>query len=52
MKTIEIKSIINEYSSLEELSEVSKNLCNSALEAAKTAYAPYSKFQVGAAIML
>jgi cytidine deaminase len=52
MKTIEIKSVINVYSSLEELSEVSKNLCNSALEAAKTAYAPYSKFQVGAAIML
>ena len=52
MKTIEIKSIINEYSSLEEfLVRYRKNLCNSALEAAKT-HAPYSKFQVGAAIML
>ncbi|HPW66732.1 MAG TPA: cytidine deaminase [Salinivirgaceae bacterium] len=52
MKTIEIKSIIHEYSSLDELSPESKNLCALALEAAKTAYAPYSKFQVGATIML
>jgi cytidine deaminase len=37
---------------LEELSEIEKNLIKLAQEATERAYAPYSKFQVGAAALL
>ncbi len=52
MRAIEIKSIVNEYNSIEELDIASKNLCLQAFEAAKSAYAPYSSFKVGAALLL
>lgn len=52
MKKFEIKSVIKEYQSIEELNEKDKELINRAHLAAKDAYAPYSKFFVGAAIRL
>lgn len=40
------------YESLEELSEADQKLMLLAVEARKNAYAPYSNFQVGAALLL
>ncbi len=40
------------YASSEELPEEARNLVQLAKEATKTAYAPYSKFHVGAAVLL
>lgn len=51
MKEFEIKSLIREYS-FEELSELDQRLVKAAKEATIRAYAPYSKYQVGAAILL
>ncbi|MBK7212548.1 MAG: cytidine deaminase [Bacteroidales bacterium] len=42
----------NEYSSVEELSDSDKLLAEKAREACKSAYAPYSRFHVGAALKL
>ena len=52
MKKIELKTIFFEYNSLEELQEADRDLVLQAKSAADTAYAPYSKFHVGAAIRL
>ncbi|MBE9469419.1 MAG: cytidine deaminase [Bacteroidetes bacterium] len=52
MQTKEIKTIINEYNSIEELPEEQILIVNKAKEAAKKAYAPYSKFNVGACVLL
>jgi cytidine deaminase len=52
MKQFEIKSTIKEYSSLSELSADDQELIAKAHLAANDAYAPYSKFYVGAAIRL
>ena len=41
-----------EYSSKEELSAEQLKLVNTAIEATKTAYSPYSHFCVGAAVLL
>ncbi len=51
MKTIEIKTLLREcrYS---QLPEADRKLVDAAKEATKSSYAPYSKFQVGAAILL
>jgi cytidine deaminase len=49
-KTLRIE--YNEYSSSSELNETDQHLLRSAQNALKDAYAPYSKFQVGAAILL
>ena len=52
MKEIEIKSIIFEYDNINDLSEEDQTLVLKSKEAAKRAYAPYSKFNVGACILL
>jgi len=52
MKLITVSTSIEIYDSIDELpSEVIK-LMNTAVEAREKAYAPYSKFHVGAAILL
>lgn len=48
--TIESKVLIAE--SFEELNPQERALCEQAVEAVKKAYAPYSKFQVGSALLL
>ena len=52
MKKIEIKSSALLYADLSELPKADKLLMNRAIEARKTAYAPYSKSSVGAALLL
>lgn len=47
-----INSILQIYESSEELSEIEQKLVEIAYSQAKTAYAPYSKFRVGCAILL
>ncbi|MEN8227794.1 MAG: cytidine deaminase [Bacteroidota bacterium] len=42
----------NEYNRLDELSEIQVTLVDKAKEAAKSAYAPYSNYYVGAAVLL
>lgn len=52
MKKIELKTQITIFDSIEELSAIVKGLMNKAIEAKQNAYAPYSKFKVGAAFLL
>ena len=52
MQTKEIKTIIHEYNSIEELTKEDIVVINKAKEAAQKAYAPYSKFNVGACVLL
>ncbi len=52
MKQVEIKTTIFQYDSLDEFDEITKKLIQTAKEAVKNAYAPYSKFSVGAAVLL
>lgn len=52
MKETIITIPILEYNSLSELNEQDKILAEKAIDAAQNAYAPYSGFQVGAALRL
>lgn len=52
MKNIEIKSSAIVYNDISELDKEDKQLMDKAIEARKKAYAPYSKFSVGAALLL
>ena len=52
MKKIAIHSALFVFESIDALDSVSKDLMLKAVEVRKNAYAPYSKFQVGAAILL
>jgi len=52
MNTLEITTKLKEYSSITELSTQNQSLCKESLDAAKSAYAPYSQFYVGAAVLL
>ena len=52
MKEIKISSSAIVYNDIEELSKDDKLLMNKAIDARKKAYAPYSKFNVGAALLL
>lgn len=51
MKTHKLETTVNVLN-YNELSDIDKKLIESATHAADSAYAPYSKFNVGAAIML
>lgn len=52
MKHIKIECILQVYDGVEALPEDVKTLMQQATEARQKAYAPYSNFQVGAAILL
>ena len=52
MKQIKITSSATVYNNLDELSAKDQTLMNKAIEARRNAYAPYSKFHVGAALLL
>ena len=52
MRKIEISTSAIIYNNISELSEDDNMLMNRAIEARKKAYAPYSKFNVGAALLL
>jgi cytidine deaminase len=52
MKEIKIESIFTVFDNLEELPEEVSFLMLKAIDARQKAYAPYSKFTVGAAILL
>lgn len=52
MKEIKKESVLYIYEALKELPLEVFNLMDKAVEARKKAYAPYSKFHVGAAILL
>lgn len=52
MKEISITSSFSVYNSLEELSKEIQDLMIQAVEIRKKAYAPYSQFRVGAALLL
>ena len=52
MKKIYIETQLTVFHSLSELSTDEQSLMNQAIEIRKKAYAPYSKFRVGTAILL
>lgn len=52
MKKVELVTTFIEYNSISELEEKDQSLMNQAIEVRKNAYAPYSKFRVGTAILL
>lgn len=52
MEQIDITSTLQVYDNMEELSEDIQTLMKTAVEARENAYAPYSNFKVGAAILL
>ena len=52
MKELKIESTLFVFDSLQDVPEDIKNLMNHAIKARNNAYAPYSNFNVGAAILL
>ncbi len=52
MKKLQVNSTYILFDSIDELDKDIQHLMNIAIEARKKAYAPYSKFSVGAAIIL
>ena len=52
MKEININTTISVFNGINELQSEIQSLMNQAIETRKNAYAPYSKFRVGAAILL
>ena len=52
MKKLELKITFTEYETEKELSDVEQELLQKAREASDLAYAPYSNFYVGAALLL
>lgn len=52
MQTKDFRFTIYQYASIEELNEQDRLLIKEARKAAEKAYSPYSKFNVGAAVLL
>ncbi len=52
MKELELKIAYQRYESLKDLPEAEQQLCILAEEALQSAYAPYSEFRVGAAVLM
>ena len=52
MQIVDIKTILEVYSQLDELVEADRQLLQEARQATQLAYAPYSRFCVGAALLL
>jgi len=52
VKEVKIESVLTVYDNIEELSKDVISLMEKAMEARHNAYAPYSKFNVGAALLL
>ncbi len=52
MKSVNITATFTIYDSISELSETAQNLMKQAILAREKAYAPYSNFSVGAAVLL
>ncbi|HKK38954.1 MAG TPA: cytidine deaminase [Cryomorphaceae bacterium] len=52
MEKKEIRFSYQRYASLDELSDDDRSLFNQSIEASSSAYAPYSRFAVGAAVLL
>ncbi|MEA3452496.1 MAG: cytidine deaminase, partial [Bacteroidota bacterium] len=52
MEKLQINIEIEEYRNLDELHENDRRVVEKAKEAVKSAYAPYSNFHVGAAVLL
>ena len=52
MRKVDIKTQIVVFDSVEELGDEDKNLMEQAIAIRASAYAPYSKFEVGAALLL
>ncbi len=48
----DIKITLLEYNSVNELNELERQLVNQAMRTTESSYAPYSKFHVGASVML
>lgn len=52
MKEVKIETILEVYNDITELPDSIQQIMTMAIKARDTAYAPYSKFKVGAAILL
>ncbi|GAA4280792.1 cytidine deaminase [Gaetbulibacter aestuarii] len=52
MKEVKVASVLEVFDDLNELSNDVQQLMEKAIEARKQAYAPYSNFQVGAALLM
>lgn len=52
MKKYDIKTTVFEFTDIEKLPEADRNLIKQAKQAAGKSYSPYSKFKVGAAVLL
>jgi cytidine deaminase len=52
MKVVNLEIKIEEYDEIDQLSSPDQELLKTAWKACDTAYAPYSKFNVGAAVLL